>query len=168
MCKFAGAAVLKRMPTYVETIVPLKAKLRGLEIDMHGCTVCCCCVAALSDSMYSEVTGRGTAGHVARIVQEQPKQLGTDSKVMIFTEEWLQVPCFNFLLLVVVSHTWISPPAAWTDNGTLVTRMTAASRRASNTAAGRGDLICSAAFFLGRRTNRRACGLYLYCVRCSE
>ncbi len=40
-CKCAGAAVLKRMPTYVETVVPLKAKLKGLEIDMHGCAMCC-------------------------------------------------------------------------------------------------------------------------------
>ncbi len=39
-CKLAGATVLRRMPTYVETVVPLKAKLRGLEIDMHGCAAC--------------------------------------------------------------------------------------------------------------------------------
>lgn len=104
-CKLAGAVVLKRMPTYVETVVPLKAKLKGLEIDMHGCAACCCrqivtnqplpSLQRLSDLVCSQVTGRSTAGHIARIAQEQPKQLGADSKVMTVTEEWLQVPPFR-------------------------------------------------------------------------
>jgi hypothetical protein len=81
------------MPTYVETIAPLKAKLKGLQIDMHGCAGCCS-FDALTDIVCSEVTGRGTAGHVARIVQVLPKQPGVDSKVMTVTEEWLQVPVF--------------------------------------------------------------------------
>jgi hypothetical protein len=105
-CKLAGAVVLKRMPTYVETVVPLKAKLRGLEIDMHGCAACCVAAKLLQISrcrrcsgsltlFCSQVTGRSTAGHIARIAQEQPKQLGADNKVMTVTEEWLQVPPFR-------------------------------------------------------------------------
>jgi hypothetical protein len=38
-----------------------------------------------------EVTGRGTAGHVARIVQDHPLHASSDSKVLTLTEEWLQV-----------------------------------------------------------------------------
>ena len=41
--------------------------------------------------MCREVTGRGTAGHVARIVQGHPLHASTDSKVLTLTEEWLQV-----------------------------------------------------------------------------
>jgi hypothetical protein len=44
--------------------------------------------------MCSEITGRGTAGHIARIVQEQCLQPGTDCKVLTLTEEWLQVLAF--------------------------------------------------------------------------
>lgn len=93
-CKYAGATVLKRMPTYAETVAPLKAKLKGLEIDMHGCCPCCrvACDSMPANQTCSEVTGRGTAGHVARIVQEHALQPSSDSKVVTVTEEWLQVP----------------------------------------------------------------------------
>ena len=44
-----------------------------------------------SHLMCREVTGRGTAGPVARIVQGHPLHASTDSKVLTLTEEWLQV-----------------------------------------------------------------------------
>ena len=56
-CKLAGAVVLKRMPTYVETVVPLKAKLRGLEIDMHGCAACCVAAKLLQISRCRRCSG---------------------------------------------------------------------------------------------------------------
>ena len=83
------------MPTYVETVGPLKAKLKGLEIDMHGCWPCYRATATattnLAHQICSEVTGRSTGGHIARIVQEHALQASTDSKVATVTEEWLQV-----------------------------------------------------------------------------
>jgi hypothetical protein len=99
-CKCAGALVLKRMPTYAETILPLKPRLKGLQIDMHGCGARCRCLSEFfpTEFVCSEVTGRGAAGHVARIVQEQLKQPGADSKVMTFTEDWLQVHVFEYML----------------------------------------------------------------------
>ena len=50
--------------------------------------------AVIPDFMCSEITGRGTAGHIACIVQERCLQPGTDCKVLTLTEEWLQVLAF--------------------------------------------------------------------------
>ena len=47
-----------------------------------------------SDHIYSQVTGRSTAGQVACIVAEQPRHSSADCKVVMVTEDWLQVrPC---------------------------------------------------------------------------
>ena len=47
-----------------------------------------------SDHIHSQVTGRGTAGQVACIVAEQPRRSSADCKVVMVTEDWLQVrPC---------------------------------------------------------------------------
>jgi hypothetical protein len=96
-CKLAGATVLKRMPSYAETATPLKAKLKGLEIDMHGfapvstpSSFCRC--RSSSYTLLRDVTGRGTGGHIARLVREEELHLSRANKVMTVGEDWLQVP----------------------------------------------------------------------------
>jgi hypothetical protein len=86
-CKCAGAVVLKRMPTYVETVAPLKAKLKGLEIDMHGCNPCFCRFAALLAALihhpqrsYRPWHGGPRRAHRARSpVARECRQQGVDA-----------------------------------------------------------------------------------------
>ena len=81
-CKCAGAMVLKRMPTYVETVAPLKAKLKGLEIDMHGCDRFAALLAALTPHVqrsYRPRHGGARRAHRARPpVAREYRQQGAD------------------------------------------------------------------------------------------